>query len=438
MRRMRRDFDRQQTGRRTSGVIDADSPFSTDVAILGAGAAGLATAILSRRFHPHLSVLLVDSAKRPGAKILVSGGSRCNVTNAAVSDADFWGGRRTIVRRVLRGWPVRDTVAFFHELGVRLHEEGDGKLFPDSNRARDVLNALLTEADRAGVMLAPDHRVADIAPADGGYRIATTRRDIHASRVVLAMGGQSLPKSGSDGSGFALARRLGHTIVPTTPGLVPLLLAGEPQEIHRELQGVAHDAELTLWIDGRVSTRLAGSLLWTHFGISGPVTLNISRHWLRAAADGQRPALTLSFCPGRSFEDVESWWTARATDHPQASVHQSLAALVPVSAAGTLLGRLAIDDRTTLAHLTRDDRRRLVHALVAWPLAVEGSRGYNYAEVTAGGVSLDEIDPSTMASRVRPGLFLVGEILDVDGRIGGFNFQWAWSSARVCAAAVGA
>ena len=435
---MRRDFDGQQKGRGAGRVDRKESFFSPDVAILGAGAAGLATAILSRRFHPHLSVLLVDSAKRPGAKILVSGGSRCNVTNANVSPDDFWGGRRTIVRRVLRGWPVQDTVAFFRELGVSLHEETDGKLFPDSNRARDVLNALLNEAERAGVMLAADHRVADIAPADGGYRITTNRAGIRASRVVLAMGGQSLPKSGSDGSGFTLARRLGHTIVPPTPGLVPLMLAADPGSVHRALQGVAHAAELTLWLDGKAAVRLAGSLLWTHFGISGPVTLDMSRHWLRATIEGRRSALTLNFCPSRSFEDVESWWTARALEHPHTSVHQTLTALVPLSVATALLGHLAIDDGLTIAHFTRDDRRRLVHALVGWPLAVDASRGYNYAEVTAGGVSLDEIDPSTMASRVREGLFLVGEILDVDGRIGGFNFQWAWSSARVCAAAIGA
>jgi predicted Rossmann fold flavoprotein len=253
---------------------------------------------------------------------------------------------------------------------------------------------------------------------------------------VLAMGGQSLPKSGSDGSGFALARQLGHTVVATTPGLVPLVLVDEPRRVHRDLQGVAHAAELTLWLDGKAATRLAGSLLWTHFGISGPVALDMSRHWLRGRIEGRRPALTLSFCPSQSFEDADSWWTAQAAQRPQASVHQSLAALVPVSVATALLDRLAIDDRTALAHFTRNDRRRLVHALVEWPLAVQDSRGYNYAEVTAGGVSLDEIDPSTMASRVRQGLFLVGEILDVDGRIGGFNFQWAWSSARVCAAAL--
>ena len=407
------------------------------MAVLGAGAAGLATAIFSRRLHPHRSVVLVDGAKRPGAKILVSGGSRCNVTNADVSDSDFWGGRRTIIRRILRAFPVRDTVTFFRDLGVPLHEEADGKLFPDSNTARDVLNALLREADRAGVILAADQRVVDIVPAGTAFRVATSRGDINASRVVLAMGGQSLPKSGSDGSGFALAQRLGHTLVPTTPGLVPLTLADQQHGLHRELQGVAHAVELTLWIDEKAAIRLAGSLLWTHFGVSGPVTLNMSRHWLRARLEGRRATLTASFTPGQSFEDADGWWTARALERPQTSVHHSLATLVPASVATALLTRLAIDEHTALAHFARDQRRRLVHALVRWPLDVDGSRGYNYAEVTAGGVSLDEIDPSTMASRACPGLFLVGEILDADGRIGGFNFQWAWSSARVCAAALG-
>ena len=405
------------------------------MAVLGAGAAGLATAIFARRLHPQRSVLLVDSARRPGAKILVSGGSRCNVTNAAVSDPDFWGGRRTAIRRVLRAFPVRDTIAFFRELGVPLHEEADGKLFPDSNRARDVLEALLGEARRAGVTLAADCRVDDVAASGGGFVVSTSRGRIHASRVVLAMGGQSLPKSGSDGSGFAVAERLGHSIVPTTPGLVPLTL-GDETRMHRELSGVSHDAELTLWIDDKRDVHLSGSLLWTHFGISGPVTLNMSRHWLRAVLNGRVAALTASFCPGQTFEAVETWWTGRASERPHTSVYQSLAALVPASVAAALLKRLSIDGRTTLAHFSRDDRRLLVHGLVRWPLAVDGTRGYNYAEVTAGGVSLDEIDASTMASRVCPGLFLVGEILDVDGRIGGFNFQWAWSSAWVAAQAI--
>lgn len=385
--------------------------------------------------------MLLDGARHLGAKILVSGGARCNVTNTTVTDADFWGGRRTVIRRVLRGFPVRDTIAFFQEIGVPLHEETGGKLFPDSNRARDVLNALVNEAARVGVTIVTGARVTGIVRDGGRMRITTSTGEVSAARAVLATGGRSLPKSGSDGKGFDLAQRLGHTIVPTTPALVPLLLDDEQHSMHRQLSGVAHEAELTLWIDGRVNIRLTGSLLWTHFGISGPVTLDMSRHWLSASAstaeDPLAVQLTISFCPGRTFDDVERWWTARSSERPQASVASQLSTLVPASVAAALIECLHVDGMTTLAHLSREDRRRLSHALVKWPLHVSGDRGYNYAEVTAGGVSLDEIDPSTMQSRVCPGLWLVGEILDVDGRIGGFNFQWAWSSARVAAAALG-
>ena len=379
---------------------------------------------------------MLDGAHRLGAKILVSGGSRCNVTNARVTDADFWGGRRPAIRRVLRGFTVAETIAFFTELGVPLHEENDGKLFPNTNRSRDVLDALIAAATNAGVTIVTDARVLEVLKGDDTFGITTTGGDVRASKVVLATGGRSLPKSGSDGAGFEIARRLGHNIVPTTPALVPLLLDAD-RSVHRELSGVAHDAELTLWTDGAVDIRLKGSLLWTHFGVSGPVTLDMSRHWLRAALEQRHASLTLSFCPGRSFDDVDRWWTASASERPQALVATQLATLVPASVADALARHSAIPRETTLAHLSRDNRRRLSHALVNFPLLVTGDRGYTYAEATAGGVSLDEIDPSTMRSRVCDGLSLVGEILDVDGRIGGFNFQWAWSSARVAARALG-
>jgi predicted Rossmann fold flavoprotein len=380
-------------------------------------------------------VRLLDGAKKPGAKILVSGGSRCNVTNASVTDGDFCGGKRSIVRRVLRAFPVPDTIAFFAELGVRLHEEADGKLFPDSNRARDVLDALLRAADASGVDLRADHRVLDISRAGERFRITTSRGEHDADAVVLATGGLSLPKTGSDGAGFEIARRLGHSITPTTPGLAPLLLSKD-DDLHGQLSGVSHDVELTLWVDGGAASRIRGALLWTHFGISGPAALDMSRHWLRATLEEHDARLTASFCPGLTFDDLERRWTSLAAERPRASVQSALATLVPASAAAALLRRLRIDAATALAHFPREQRRRLVQALVAWPLPVVGSRGYNYAEVTAGGVPLAEIVPATMESRVCPGLFLVGEILDVDGRIGGFNFQWAWSSARVAATAL--
>jgi predicted Rossmann fold flavoprotein len=402
---------------------------------VGAGAAGLATAIFARRLNPSLSVALLDGARKPGAKILVSGGSRCNVTNAVVTERDFWGGPAPIVRRVLRALPVDRTIAFFESIGVRLHEEADGKLFPDSNRSRDVLDALMRDADRVGATLLADHRVEDVVREPEGFRIVTNHGDVLAVNVVMATGGLSLPKSGSDGVGLTIAKRLGHTIVPTTPALTPLVL-DDRDEMHRRLSGVSLDAELAVWIDGGVAIRVRGSMLWTHFGISGPAALNASRHFLRAYVEGRTSTITANFCPGRGFDDVDRELVETSRHKSRASIQTVLAAFVPSSMADALLVNARIDPRIAMAHVTRDDRRRLARALTEWALPIAGARGYGVAEATAGGVALTEIDPATLRSRRCDGLYLVGEMLDVDGRIGGFNFQWAWSSAFVAARAI--
>jgi predicted Rossmann fold flavoprotein len=359
------------------------------------------------------------------------------VTNSVVSEKDFWGGRRPIIRKVLRAFPADATVRFFRELGVSLHEEADGKLFPDSNRARDVLNALLGGLESCGARLVAPARVHGVTAVDGGFSLETSRGRIAAAAVVLATGGLSLPKSGSDGAGYGFAAAVGHSIVPTTPALAPLVLdAQSPAAINGDISGVAIDVELRIWIDGAVATELRGALLWTHFGVSGPVVLNASRHWARARLDGRDVRATINLCPGEDFDGVDARLRAAAVTHPRSTVRSQLARVVPESLASALLRALRVDPDRALAHLPRDVRRGLVRAIVEWPLAVVDTRGYNYAEVTAGGVALTEIDSATMQSRVRPRLFLVGEILDVDGRIGGFNFQWAWATGQIAGRAL--
>jgi predicted Rossmann fold flavoprotein len=404
---------------------------TADLVIVGAGAAGLATAIFAKRNVPSLRVICVDGAARIGAKILVSGGSRCNVTNTEVTEQDFWGGSSRVVRRVLRAFPAAKTVAFFAELGVRLHEEEDGKLFPDSNSARDVLNALLVALRDAGVKLRTSERVTAVARDEGGFLVSGSTR-YRANAVVLATGGRSLPKTGSDGTGYALARALGHGYVETTPALAPLIL---DDGRHAGLAGVSHRAGLTIRSEQARPIDLEGSLLWTHFGASGPVVLNASRHWHRARLEERAVDVLLNVCPGERFETLEAWLLAQAVERPRARVATLLAERLPVAVADAWIQALDLDD-VTAAHLTRESRRRLIHALLATPLQVRDSRGYNFAEVTAGGIPLDDIDPARMESRRCPGLFLVGEILDVDGRLGGFNFQWAWSSAWVAGQAI--
>lgn len=377
---------------------------------------------------------MFDGARKLGAKILVSGGGRCNVSNTVVTEHDFWGGRQSVVRNILRAFAVPDTVAFFEEIGVTLHEEHDGKLFPDSNRARDVLDALLREAGRVGVSVLADHRVHGVVRDNSRFTLVTTHGAIAAEQLVLATGGCSLPKSGSDGTGYDIARVLGHTIVPTTPALAPLVL--DHEDLHRELSGVSHDAQLTVWIDDRASIRLRGSLLWTHFGISGPVVLNASRHWSRAKLENRKVRVTLNFSPSSTFDAMDRRLTDLTASRPRASIPALLATFLPAALADALVNAVGLDQNIGASQLTRSDRRRLVHALVEWHMSIFDTRGYNYAEATAGGVELTEIDPSTMESRACPGLYLVGEVLDVDGRIGGFNFQWAWSTAHVAARAL--
>jgi predicted Rossmann fold flavoprotein len=207
-------------------------------------------------------------------------------------------------------------------------------------------------------------------------------------------------------------------------------------ERHAVRAGVSHLAILSLRVDGRIAVRLEGSLLWTHFGMSGPVVLNLSRHWHRARLATASVEVIVNLLPGESFESLDAWWLEQERERPRAQVATVLATRLPAAVANAWLDLAGITPEQTMAHLGRDHRRRLVRAIIEEPLSVVDSRGYGFAEVTAGGIPLDEIEPTTMQSRVCRGLYLVGEILDVDGRLGGFNFQWAWSSGWVAGHAI--
>src|SRR5262245_6518623 len=362
---------------------------SRDVVVVGAGAAGLAAAIFTRRRHPDVPVVLLDGAKKPGAKILVSGGGRCNVTNTIVEAEDFRGGSRAVVRRILREFDAARAAEFFREIGVPLHEEPGGKLFPDSNQARTVLDSLLAESDRRGVRLLAGRRVTEVRRDGAGFQVVIADGPIPARRVVLATGGLSIPKTGSDGFGYRIAQALGHTIVPTTPALVPLLVE---RGFHADLAGISLDVEITVRVEGSKPERIRGALLWTHFGVSGPAVLDASRTWLRARLEGHAVEVQVSLLPGETPESSDAWLRAAAAERPAAALPTVLATRLPAR----LADRLAPDSSLRMAHLPREERRRIVEAITRLPLAVTGSRGYNYAEVTAGGVPLDEVDPRTL------------------------------------------
>ncbi len=403
-----------------------------DVAVIGAGAAGLAASIFAAeaaaREGLSLKIVLLDGAKTLGAKILVSGGGRCNVTHDVVSATDFFGNRH-IIKNVLAAFPVQATIEWFASLGVDLKREETGKLFPVTDKARTVLTALVNRCYELGVAICLDHRVAEVvclADSEGGFRIHHTHGTLSVKKVILATGGRSLPKTGSDGFGYELARRLGHQVNTPAPALTPLVL--DETLFHKDLSGISQEVELTTTVQGQRVDRRTGSLLWTHFGISGPVVMDASRFWTGAHEKGEAVELCVNFLPALTQEVARQWFIEQAAEAPRRSVTKTLARLVTERFAESLCRYLGINRQTAIAQLPREDRDRLRAALTKFRLPVQQDRGWNYAEVTAGGVPLEEINFRTMESKLVPSLYLVGEILDCDGCIGGFNFQWAWAT----------
>jgi len=403
-----------------------------DVVIVGAGAAGLMTAIWTARSCAHngtsARVVLVDGAKKIGAKILVAGGGRCNVTHEKVLPKDYAGGSRNTIKKVLKAWSASDTIEFFAELGVELKEEDTGKMFPVTDSSKTILNALLNECRRLGVEIVFPWRVKSIDWNDTEFILRSNEDEIITQRVVIATGGLALPKTGSDGAGYGFVKSLGHRVTERVlPALVPIITSSESGWI-TELSGIAARVSIEVHSgSGKKLVSFTNDLLCTHFGLSGPAALDVSRWYFDAELDDPKAKLVINWLGSGSFDEVD----AQLLEVGKQSIGVYLRGLIPDRLGKMLCKRCSIDPATPGHGVTREQRRALVHLLVACEVVVAGNRGFTFAEVTAGGVPLDEIQVSTMQSRVCDGLWIVGEILDVDGRIGGFNFQWAWANGHI-------
>jgi predicted Rossmann fold flavoprotein len=406
---------------------------SVAVCVVGGGAAGLMAALSAAR-HGAPQVTLLEGTPRLGTKILMSGGTRCNVTHDVVLPSDYYGGSRHVVARLLREFSHLDTARFFEEeLGVPLKREETGKLFPVSDDAQEVVDALVARARALGVTILPGRKVTSItrSTAGDGYELGTAEAGtIHARRVILTTGGLSFPRTGSDGTGYALVQSLGHSLERTSPALTPLV--ARSGGMHERLRGVTLPVRLTVLVGegGRKFWEGTGSFLFTHFGYSGPVALDASRHVVREGWNGP-VAVIANFLTDTTSEAFERELLQGIEHEPRRTLPLLLRGRLPESLMLELLAHAGVEPERPLSRLSRDERRAVVAAFTAHALPVLEVMGYRKAEVTAGGVPLGEVDPSTLESRKSPGLHLAGEILHVDGRLGGYNFQWAWSTGWV-------
>jgi predicted Rossmann fold flavoprotein len=396
-----------------------------DIVVIGGGAAGLVAAIRAAELGRR--VLLVEKNRKPGVKILMSGGTRCNITQATDNRGivEAYGPPGRFLHSALAALSVSDTIALFEAEGVPTKVEETGKVFPVSNRALDVLDALLRRLRRSGAALTLGEPVTGLRAADDRFTVTTPRRELTARKVVLTTGGKSYPGSGTTGDGYGFAAALGHTIVPPRPALVPITTAAPWV---RELRGVTlPDVAVRVREGDRALALRRGSLLFAHFGLTGPVALDVSRVVSGRAAPAALH-LEIDLLPDRPVPALDGFLQAESLASGKKQLSTVLATYLPHRVAETLLGLTgqALDRKA--AGLSRDDRAKLVRAAKHLHVPITGTLGFAKAEVTAGGVALDEVDSRTMESKRRPGLYLAGEILDLDGPIGGYNFQAAWST----------
>ncbi|MEM1117652.1 MAG: aminoacetone oxidase family FAD-binding enzyme [Bacteroidota bacterium] len=399
------------------------------VVVIGGGAAGLMAAIFAGRAGAE--VILLERTRKGGKKIIVSGGGRCNVLPSVVDASRFvTASSPRLMRRILDSWPLAEQRAFFeHDLGVPLKREPEtGKLFPVSDRATDVRDALVGAARDAGADLRFDTLVTGLRPEAGhpeakGWTVEVQDAPpLRPEAVIVATGGLSVPKTGSDGFGLREAEALGLAVNETYPALTPLTASEAP---HAGLSGVSLDVTVRA-PRRKVGIETTGGFLFTHRGYSGPTVLDVSHLTTLARLGGDAQPVLVQW----TERDAEAWDAALRAPGP-GTVLADLRREVPARLADVLLAEADVPADRLRADLRRDERRRLVAVLSAYPLPWTDDEGYKKAEVTGGGVALGEVDPQTLEARRQPGLYLCGEVLDAFGPIGGYNFLWAWATGRM-------
>ncbi len=389
-----------------------------DTAIIGAGASGLFAAIVAARRGK--SVLLCERLPRVGKKILSTGNGRCNITNSNISIDRYHGTSPIFAASALSSFSVSDTVSFFESIGLSLTTEENGKMFPKSLQATSVLDLIRLELKKLGVSETVDCFIRSIEKKQNYFLLKSEDgRSFSAKTVIVATGGKAAPSMGTDGNGYALAKKFGHTVITPLPALVQL----KTDPVMRALKGAKHRGEATIYINKKEKRCEYGELLFTDYGISGPPIFNLSRIASKGIADGNKVSLSLNLFPGYTRQELLLLLKERRNKLPHLEGEAFLYGLLP-----KLIGREALKRSKSIDELAQ--------ILTAFPLIVTGVMPWANAQVTAGGIATKDVNPKTMESKCLPGLFFCGEILDVDGDCGGFNLQWAWSSAYIAAQSI--
>jgi predicted Rossmann fold flavoprotein len=383
-----------------------------DVLVIGAGAAGLMCAITAGQRGRR--VLVLDHANKPGKKILMSGGGRCNFTNLGVTPAQYLSANPHFAKSALARYTPADFIELVEKHRIAYHEKELGQLFCDES-SKQIVRMLLDECAAVDVRVECSCAVSRVRKTDEGFNVLTAKGEVHAESLVVASGGLSIPSMGASGFGYELARQFGHNVLATRAGLVPLTLSGKHQEHYQDLAGVALPvAEACV---GKRSFR--AGLLFTHRGISGPSILQISSYW----QPGDDLRIDLS-----PQQDVGEWLVAQRAQRPAAELRNVLGDLLPKRLAQRLC-ELWLKSKP-MRQYHEAELLALGKQLHDWPIVASGTEGYRTAEVTLGGVDTDGLSSSTMQSKHVPGLYFIGEVVDVTGWLGGYNFQWAWASGR--------
>ncbi|OOG40835.1 NAD(P)/FAD-dependent oxidoreductase [Rhodanobacter sp. C05] len=384
----------------------------TDVLIIGAGAAGLMCAIAAGQRGRR--VLVVDHANKVGKKILMSGGGRCNFTNTGATPANYLSANPHFAKSALARYTPWDFTALVEKHRIAYHEKELGQLFCDDS-SKQIVRMLLDECAAVGVTVEANCGVQRVRKTPEGFSVLTVRGEVHAESLVVASGGLSIPSMGASGFGYELARQFGHAVLSTRAGLVPLTLSGKHQEHYQDLAGVALPA-----VETRVSKQsFRAGLLFTHRGISGPAILQISSYW-KPGDD-----LRIDLLPD---QDVGGWLIEQRTARPLAELKTVLGDALPKRLAQRLCEQWF--ESRPMRQYREAELAHIGTQLNAWPITASGTEGYRTAEVTLGGVDTDGLSSSTMQSKLVPGLYFIGEVVDVTGWLGGYNFQWAWASGQ--------